>query len=1046
MATTILNSFRDFLFGRKKKVTVPERPSVLRASNGLTFRVLEEKRGGMGVVSICEMLGDDKRKQKARVALKSFDEAYFFDVGMSSVVEKETTIWARLSDIAYVFPLMAILSIDKKPYLMMPCAGPNCAGAVTLADEIRGSAQALGGRACIKVGLCVSIAMSLAEEKLPGIVHGDIKPANLLYLGELLFLSDFGLAEIRRASEKSTTWAGGTPPYMAPELWVPDAIPSVKSDVYALGIMLFEVLDGRYPLTDGPAEARERSHDEWAFLHRTAEVRFHADHSATSGYLRAKPYLDLEALILRCIAKEPEARPKDFAEVMSELSAIGLLLAPDVPFMVMQGAAGWKQMADARRKDTLPMMLSSLLEEGHHEAAMDLLLGVPPHQLQGKLLLLAGRTYSHNGKGEEALALFERFLGEHEREVDDDDRLRCLNEKGLSLKRLGRLPEAEAVFEQVLEATGGEGEHANAARGNHAGVLLEIGETDEAIQELSWLTRKNPGSPEGWALYSMALARKGSLAEAIAAIQRAIGLRPRMGLFQVSYADLLIKAKRPDEALVALDAAYGLGFHSRDWVKLTIAVSIALGRTGDAMGLVEGVGKDISEKEAMSVLHEAMNVVAEMVGEKSEKSDQTDGSEPEPVVPGGSGGQDNLPQRTEPPMPDKPTGKPAAQETSSAGSIQSANPSIGEHANEEEHREAIRAGRQAHLQIRTSMVDNSFAIDFYSDPYSPSFVEDFEKGYKSAKWRVSTMNVDERSHSYRFARCTLCGTRLLTARDEGERFLCQGCGERGPIQTDESEGLADIAASCELAIGRGTRGEKRTKGTLILGLWLDEKSNASKAVELVEHAGLKLIPGDAMAYQFLLTQVRDRGIHRESPPTHVWQKRIDSTGDISKNAVPPGVDLLIRTIRRECGNDLLSASILIPESLEQMMLANAVDRRQILRSIAAKDPDDLGVQEALVQAELKAGNMDEARRVAGMLEVKHAGTAQARRARAALAICENRAAEAVPLLEEMLEFEPRDFAARASLIKAYDLLGHVDKARHHRALALTFGIAGVRAI
>ena len=167
----------------------------------------------------------------------------------------------------------------------------------------------LGVAETLSVARCVADALAAAHRG--GIVHRDLKPANLFLVGDRLDavkLLDFGIARAPMATEITASGVLiGTPAYMAPEQVRGGPI-DARADVYALGAVIFRCLVGHPPFRGS----------QLAVL---AKVLLEPPPTLSS----ARPELprELEALLARLLAKEPEARPADGAELARELRVLG---------------------------------------------------------------------------------------------------------------------------------------------------------------------------------------------------------------------------------------------------------------------------------------------------------------------------------------------------------------------------------------------------------------------------------------------------------------------------------------------------------------------------------------------------------------------------------------------------------------------------------------------------------------------------------------------------------------------------------------------------
>ena len=172
--------------------------------------------------------------------------------------------------------------------------------------------------------LCAGLA---AAHEL-GVLHRDLKPANVMVDGRgRARITDFGLAIA--ASDAVEGEVSGTPAYMAPEQFVGKGA-TVRSDIYSLGLVLYELSTGRKAFEGATFQDLKRKHAE--------------DLPAPPSTIA--PGLDpaAERVILRCLEKEPTARPASAAQIAAALPGgdplAAALAAGETPSPEMVAAAG----------------------------------------------------------------------------------------------------------------------------------------------------------------------------------------------------------------------------------------------------------------------------------------------------------------------------------------------------------------------------------------------------------------------------------------------------------------------------------------------------------------------------------------------------------------------------------------------------------------------------------------------------------------------------------------------------------------------------------
>ncbi len=192
-------------------------------------------RGGMATV----YRGFDPQV-KREVAVKVLPREFLHDPTFRTRFEREAQTVAGLENPAIV-PLYDFGEDNGQPYFIMRLMSGG-----SLADQLKNGP--LSVEACVHIVTRLARALDDAHSK--GIIHRDLKPGNILFDNHHeAYVSDFGIAKLSQSGGAgSMTGSGiiGTPAYMSPEQTMGKAV-GPQSDVYALGVILYEMLTGRQP-------------------------------------------------------------------------------------------------------------------------------------------------------------------------------------------------------------------------------------------------------------------------------------------------------------------------------------------------------------------------------------------------------------------------------------------------------------------------------------------------------------------------------------------------------------------------------------------------------------------------------------------------------------------------------------------------------------------------------------------------------------------------------------------------------------------------------
>jgi tetratricopeptide (TPR) repeat protein len=489
------------------------------------WTVLDVRRGGFGVVYVVRASDTGKVK-----VLKTYDTRLLWSDADRARFEREALTWVRLPPHRHVAPADYVEWVEGLPCVVTEYAEGGDLASV-MADGVLSPAKALRFARHLCDGL------RHAHDQL-GLVHRDVKPANCLLTGDhTLRVTDFGLARAFEPGDADLpglgglpgdarvlyTTVAGTPRYMAAEQFVPGAVLDTRADVYAFGVVLFQMVTGVLP----PANGRAKAYIDRIIDRRTRRTR-------------------LFQLIRGCTDPNRENRPPDFAAVRELLDGVYREVldrpAPAPPESLRLTAEGWVNRAVG-------------LEQLHHydEALEAVEHGLETAEEDGegdvtrsKLWQVRGMALDELGRQDEALAAFDRAV-----ELNPEEPSAWLVRGNVLNYDLERREEALQCYDRAMQLRPDLG----LTWGQKANALRELERFEEAEDAVARALQLDPRNERILLSRALLRQRQNRHAEALVDLDRALAIAPRYFVALYLKGVTLLELSRPAEALVVLQRA-----------------------------------------------------------------------------------------------------------------------------------------------------------------------------------------------------------------------------------------------------------------------------------------------------------------------------------------------------------------------------------------------------------------------------------------------------------------------------------------------------------
>ncbi|MDR6809645.1 serine/threonine protein kinase [Dyadobacter sp. BE34] len=268
------------------------------------YRTVAVRKGGMANVFLSEsMVRDDKTPFPRRVAIKQIRPELGKSDYLSELFFREGLTSLGVGTHPNIIKTYSAHHRSKElPFFILEY------GDLNFRDFLVGSRPDVSDLIACFIGLCYGL--DYLSHRFKNFVHADIKPENIIVVGGIAKIADFGLASFKMVAAQKMNGPAGTPLYLAPEVCLGES-PTMQSDIYSFGCVMFEAFLGNQL-----AGATTVSNiNELKQLQAAGQLY----PLTTLSRLKFPP---LERVISSCLYRDPAGRYANFGEVASDLASI----------------------------------------------------------------------------------------------------------------------------------------------------------------------------------------------------------------------------------------------------------------------------------------------------------------------------------------------------------------------------------------------------------------------------------------------------------------------------------------------------------------------------------------------------------------------------------------------------------------------------------------------------------------------------------------------------------------------------------------------------